>query len=111
MGFFLFYTTMKKLPPQVSYFRQIVFLIVEWYHTNAPKPWKKNLKLTKNQIHRVVALDELIIFCIHDYFPKRLFVAVEVLEVCKYIKKKLRLTFFGACDKNDRTGQESIFDT
>ena len=71
----------------ISHFCQIVFLIVEWKHTTAPKPLKNILKKTKNQIHRDVALGELIIFAIHGNFPKRLFQAVEAFEVGRNMQK------------------------
>ena len=41
----------------------------------------------------VVALDELIIFAIHDNFPKRIFRAAEVLKVCKNMQKMTFLLF------------------
>ena len=93
LGFFLFNTSMQWLPPIISHFCQKVFLIVVWKLTTAPKPLKKNTKETKNQIHRDVALGELIIFAIHGNFPKRLFRAVDALEVDENMQKMTLFLF------------------
>ena len=72
------------------------------------------MKETKNQIHRVVAVGELIIFAIHGNFPKRLFRAVEALEVGENMQKITFFLFKWVWEmrwENYRTGHGNIFDT
>ena len=77
-------------PDDISFLSKIILNSCVETHDSS-KTFKKILKETKNQIHRDVALGELIFFAIYGNFPKRLFRAVEALEVCENMQK---ITFF-----------------